>query len=77
MLEAQQVEELITLVCAMDRAAIKRQFLGFRGDFPLDFTPEFLDTLPLERLRHIYVALCLQVQKVPGMIEAGASATAA
>ena len=65
MLEAQQVEELITLVCAMDRAAIKRQLVGFRGDFPLDFTPEFLDTLPLERLRHIYVALCLQVQKVP------------
>ena len=66
MLEGQQVEELITLVCAMDRAAIKRQLVGFRGDFPLDFTPEFLDTLPLERLRHIYVALCLQVQKVPG-----------
>ena len=66
MLEAQQVEELITLVCAMDRAAIKRQLVGFRGDFPLDFTPEFLDTLPLERLRHIYVALCLQVQKLPG-----------
>jgi hypothetical protein len=66
MLEAHQVEELIALVCSMDRAAIKKQFLTFRADFPVDFTPEFLDSLPVERLRHIYVALCLQTQKVPG-----------
>ena len=65
MLEAHQIEELITLACAMDGTAIKRQLVGFRGEFPLDFTPEFLDTLPVERLRHIYVALCLQVQKIP------------
>lgn len=66
MLEAHQVEELIQMVCSMDRAAIKKQFLTFRADFPVDFTPEFLDSLPVERLRHIYVALCLQTQKVPG-----------
>jgi hypothetical protein len=65
MLEAHQVENLISMVCSMDRAAIKRQFLNFRGDFPVDFTPEFLDTLPVDRLRHIYVALCLQTQQVP------------
>jgi hypothetical protein len=67
MLEAHQIEELITLACAMDGAAIKRELVGFRGEFPLDFTPEFLDGLPVERLRHIYVALCLQVQKVPSV----------
>jgi hypothetical protein len=66
MLEAHQVEELITSVCSMDRAAIKMRFLTFRADFPVDFTPEFLDSLSVERLRHIYVALCLQTQKIPG-----------
>ena len=65
MLEAHQVEELITLVCSMDRAAIKRHLLTFRGDFPVDLTPEFIDALPLDRLRHIYVALCLQAQQLP------------
>jgi hypothetical protein len=65
MLEAHQIETLISMVCMMDRAAIKRQVLNFRGDFPVDFTPEFLDTLPVDRLRHIYVALCLQTQQLP------------
>jgi len=65
MLEAHQVEELICLVSSLDKATITQQFLNFRGDFPVDFTPEFLDKLPLERLRHIFVALCLQVQRLP------------
>ena len=74
MLETHQIEELITLACAMDGAAIKRQLIGFRGEFPLDFTAEFLDALPVERLRHIYVAVCLQVQKVPALPDALPSA---
>jgi len=35
---------------------------GGRGAF---FTPEFIEGLSLERLRHIFVALCLQAQQVP------------
>ena len=65
MLEAHQVEELICLVSSLDKSTLTQQFLNFRADFPVDFTPEFLDKLPLERLRHIFVALCLQVQHLP------------
>lgn len=65
MLEASQVEELICLVSAMDRPALVRQFREYRGNFPVDFTDEFLDRTPLERLQHIFVALCLQCQHVP------------
>jgi hypothetical protein len=65
MLDSHQVEELICLVSALDKPALTRQFLGFRGNFPVDFTPEFLEALPLERLRHIFVALCLQAQRLP------------
>jgi len=36
MLEAQQVEELICLVSALDRESLTRQFLSFRGNFPVD-----------------------------------------
>jgi hypothetical protein len=65
MLQSEQVEELICLVSAMDRPALLRQFQNYRASFPLDFTPEFLEATPLDRLRHIFVAVCLQSQRVP------------
>ena len=75
MLESHQVEELICLVSSLDKPALTSQFLSFSGNFPVDFTPEFLEGLPLERLRHIFVALCLQSQQVP--MHVGAMPTAA
>lgn len=65
MLDAHQVEELICLVSAMDRPELVRQFRDCPGSFPVDFTEEFLQRTPLERLRHIFVALCLQCHHVP------------
>ena len=69
MLQSHQVEELISLVCAMDRAALVRQIREYRASFPLDFTPEFLDTVSLDRLRHIFLAVCLQCQQMPEIEE--------
>ena len=65
MLQPEQVEELICVVSSLDRPALVRQFREFRATFPVDFTPEFLDTSDLDRLRHIFVALCLQCQQMP------------
>jgi hypothetical protein len=65
MLESHQVEELICVVASLDRATLTERFLTFRGSFPVDFTPEFLQALPVERMRHIFVALCLQAQQLP------------
>ena len=73
MLQPQQVEELICLVSALDRPALVRQFREFRATFPIDFTPEFLATADLDRLRHIFVALCLQSQQMPGIETADAA----
>jgi hypothetical protein len=73
MLQPQQVEELICVVSALDRPALARQFRQFRASFPIDFTPEFLATADLERLRHIFVALCLQCQQMPGVETADAA----
>ncbi len=67
MLESHQVEELICLVASLDKPTLTRQFLAFKGSFPVDFTPEFLEKLSVDRLRHIYVALCLQAQRVPAI----------
>ena len=62
-MQAEQVEELICLISAMDRATVTERLLGFNGTFPVDFTHDFLDALPLDRLRHILVALCLQTRR--------------
>jgi hypothetical protein len=74
MLRPDQVEELICLVAALDRPALVRQFRSYKARFPVDFTPDFLATAPLDRLRHIFVALCLQCQRFP---EAAVETTAA
>ena len=68
MLQPHQVEDLICVVSAMERPALVHQFQAYRSTFPLDFTPEFLETVSLDRLRHIFVALCLQCQRVPELV---------
>lgn len=73
MLQPQQVEELICLVSSLDREALSRQFSEFPATFPIDFTPEFLATTDLDRLRHIFVAMCLQCQQMPACEVAGAA----
>jgi hypothetical protein len=65
MLAADQIEDLICLVASLDRPSLIRQIQVYRASFPLDFSDEFLNTVPLDRLRHIFVALCLQQQHVP------------
>lgn len=64
-MEAHQVEQLITLASGMDRQTLKDNFREFDGVFPVDFTDDFLDNQPLERLQHIYVALCIQNNRIP------------
>ena len=61
-----QIEELIALVGSLDRPALVNYFDTYQTDFPLDFTSEFLNQTPLERLKHIFVALCLQTKRMPG-----------
>ena len=65
MLKTHQVEELICIVSSLDRDSLMEQFGTYPSTFPIDFTAQFLDALPLERLRHIFLAICLQSQRLP------------
>ena len=65
MLESNQVEELITVVSVLDRPTLIRQFQEYPARFPIDFTSEFLNSQPLDRLRHLFIAVCLQTQRLP------------
>lgn len=73
MLDGQQVEELISVVAAMDRSSLLEQFHCYKSRFPLDFTDEFLSQTPLDRLRHIFVAVCLQSQRLPDTVTSNAA----
>jgi hypothetical protein len=70
-----EIEELIKVVSSLDKSALLRQFQEFPASFPVDFTPDFLDRQPLERLRHLFVAVCLQTKRIPDL-PAGAIAAA-
>jgi hypothetical protein len=65
MLGTEQVEELMCLLAAWPRAAVLESLLGFKTRFPVDFTPAFLESQSTDRLRHLYLALCLQHQRMP------------
>jgi len=65
MLRPEQVEELIFLVSTMQRDDLVERLLHFRGNFPIDFSESFLRGLSLDRLRHIFVALCLHHSELP------------
>ena len=44
-------------VDSMDRERLVGEVLSLKCEFPLDFTPQYLKSLPLKKLRHLYMAL--------------------
>ena len=65
MLHSQEIEDLLCLVASLDRPALVHQFKTCRAPFPLDFTDDFLQNTPLDRLKHIFVAICMQSTRHP------------
>ncbi len=65
MLGSEQIEELICVIAAFDRETLVKHINSYKACFPLDFTPEFLASHPLERLRHIFLAVCLHTKRMP------------
>lgn len=65
MLRNEQVDELVSVIAVMDRPALIDQFRSYPARFPIDLTDEFLRSASVERLRHIFLALCLQHQVLP------------
>ena len=74
MLASPQFEEFITVIAVMDRPALVSHIQTYRAAFPVDFTEDFLSEVDLDRLRHIFLALCLHHQQLPDL---AASNTAA
>lgn len=56
-------DEVASTVATMSREEVQKEIMYFNGRFKLDFTPEYLNTQTLERLRHILLAAKLQQLK--------------
>ena len=65
MLASDEVEGLICQLATWDRTTLTDRFLNFDSRFPLDITPQFLSQMSDEHLRHVFLAVCLQNQKLP------------
>lgn len=50
------VEQVADSIAEMSRDRVKDEILHFQGRFKLDFTEGYLESLPLEKLRHILLA---------------------
>jgi hypothetical protein len=65
MLASDHIDEVICLLAAWDRQTLISEFLAYHSHFPVDLTPDYLSKLTDEKIRHLFLAMCLQNQRVP------------
>lgn len=52
-------ERTIEQITSLTKSEVKKRLLNFKGRFKLDFTEKYLDSLGVDRLRHILLAAVL------------------
>jgi hypothetical protein len=62
MIARESLEQTATSIAALERDELKRRIKGFRGRFRLDFTEDYLNSLTVDRLRHILLAALVNAQ---------------
>jgi hypothetical protein len=58
-MQAQQVETLVSGIQTMDRGGLIHLLRNMECDFAVDFTDDFLNSISVDRLRHIALAASL------------------
>ena len=59
---AGQFEKLATSLATLGRDELKKRIRNFRGRFRLDFSDDYLDSISLDRLRHILLAALINAK---------------
>ena len=55
-----QTDRIATKIAQMNRHKVQKEILHFRGRFKLDFTKAYLESLSVDKLRHILLAAAMQ-----------------
>ena len=50
------LEKIAASIASLSKAQAKKRIQSFKGNFKLDFTESYLNSLSAERLRHILLA---------------------
>jgi hypothetical protein len=56
-------EQTATSIASLGRDELKRRIRNFKGRFKLDFTDNYLNTLGVDRLRHILLAALINAKR--------------
>jgi len=51
-----QFEQAANSIASLGRDELKKRIRNFKGRFKMDFTEDYLDSLSVDRLRHILLA---------------------
>ena len=62
MVSKEYFEETATSIAVLGRGELTRRIKNFRGRFKLDFTEDYLNTLSVDRLRHILLAALINAK---------------
>jgi hypothetical protein len=65
MLTPQKSQQVLRIIERLDRRQIIQQMRACPARFPIDLTDDWLRTQPLEELRHVYAAICIQCDVMP------------
>lgn len=57
------LEQACSYIMTLSQSELKKRLLHFDGPLRLDFTDEYLQALPLDRLRHILLAAMVTVER--------------
>ena len=60
-----QTQQVLEIIRRLDRPAIVEQLRTCPTRFPLVFTTEWLSAQPIDELRHVFAAVCLQCEIIP------------
>jgi hypothetical protein len=71
LLSTDQIDRLLCLLASWDRETLSWQIGRYASRFPLDLTPEFLRDQPVEHIRHVFFAVCVQNRRLPEAAHAG------
>ena len=55
-------EQVATSIAALGKEELKRRIKTFKGRFRLDFTDDYLNSLSVDRLRHILLAALISAK---------------
>jgi hypothetical protein len=56
------LEQFATSIARMDKTELKQRIKNFPGRFRLDFSEDYLNAAPADRLRHILLAAMLNAR---------------